>query len=299
LSFDAMRDLYRYESISAETLVACVIGDPISHSLSPLVHNRALSAAEIDGVYVAFRVPVDGLDDFIRDARQFGMSGVSVTIPHKEGALRSVGRLDEAARAIGAVNTLVFETGGETHGYNTDEPGALDPLEAAYPRPHGDVSPLRNRTALVLGAGGAARAIVYGLVRRGAHVVVANRNAARAEELAAGLECRVVSWDERAAVPYDVLVNCTPLGMHPDVDHTPLETAHLRPDAVVFDTVYNPEPTRLLRDAAERGCRTVRGSEMFVRQAALQFRHFFGCDAPPDVMRGAIHQRLPAGGGSK
>jgi 3-dehydroquinate dehydratase / shikimate dehydrogenase len=299
LTFDVLRNLYRYESISAETLVACVIGDPIGHSLSPLVHNRALSAAEIDGVYVAFRVPTDGLDDFVRDARQFGMSGVSVTIPHKEGALRSVGRLDEAARAIGAVNTLVFETGGETLGYNTDEPGALDPLEAAYPRPHGDTSPLRGRTALVLGAGGAARAIVYGLFRRGAQVVVANRNAARAEELATGLECRVVAWDERSAVPYDVLVNCTPLGMHPDADGTPLDAAYLRPEAVVFDTVYNPEPTRLLREATERGCRTVLGSEMFVGQAARQFRYFFGCDAPLDVMRRAIRERLHAGGGPK
>jgi 3-dehydroquinate dehydratase/shikimate dehydrogenase len=299
LTYDALKNLYRYESLSAETLVACVIGDPIGHSLSPLVHNRALAAAEVDGVYVAFRVPVDGLDDFVRDARQFGMSGVSVTIPHKEGALRSVGRLDEAARAIGAVNTLVFETGGETLGFNTDEPGALDPLEAACGGRHGDVSPLRHRTALVLGAGGAARAIVYGLVRRGAHVVVANRNLARAEELAAGLECRVVPWDERRGIAYDVLVNCTPLGMHPDVDGTPLDAAELRPEAIVFDTVYNPEPTRLLREAAERGCRTVRGSEMFVRQAALQFRHFFGCEAPPDVMRRAVGERLQTGGGTK
>jgi 3-dehydroquinate dehydratase/shikimate dehydrogenase len=298
LTFDALANLYHYESLSAETLVACVIGDPIAHSLSPLVHNRALAAAEIDGVYVAFRVPVDALDDFVRDARQFGMSGVSVTIPHKEGALRSVGRLDEAARAIGAVNTLVFETGGETLGFNTDEPGALDPLEAAFPRPHGDTSPLRGRTALVLGAGGAARAIVYGLVRRGAHVVVANRNETRAEELAAGLECRVIPWNERATVPYEVLVNCTPLGMHPDVDGTPLDAGDLRPEAVVFDTVYNPEPTRLLRDAQSRGCRTVLGSEMFVGQAARQFQRFFGCPAPHDVMRAAIRERL-SGGASK
>lgn len=286
LSFDAMRDLYRYESLSRSTVAAAVIGDPIGHSKSPLIHNRALAAAGIDGVYVAFRVPPTELDAFVKAARAFGLRGLSVTIPHKEAVQKHVTRLDPAAATIGAVNTLVFEPNGATAGYNTDEPGALDAIEAA-------AGPVRGRRALVLGAGGAAKGIAVGFVRRGAEVTIANRSRGRADELAAqlGEECEVVDWVDRHAARCDVLVNCTSLGMSPNVDETPFDAATLDPGVVVFDTVYNPTETRLLREARARGCRIIFGTEMFLGQAAWQFRYFFDAAANVDAMRNALEGR--------
>ena len=280
LSFDVLRDLYRYEAITRSTPVACVIGDPIGHSKSPLLHNRALAAAGVDGVYVAFRVAPDELDEFVRGAQSLGFRGLSVTIPHKEAVLRHVSRLEPAARAIGAVNTLVFEPDGAIAGCNTDESGALDALEA--------VAPVRGKQALVLGAGGAARGIIHGLIRRGAAVAVTNRSRARADELAATMPVEVVEWESRHAHVFDVLVNCTSVGMHPEVDATPFDAEHLPPGALVFDTVYNPVETRLLREAQARGCRKVVGTEMFVRQAARQFEMFFQAAAPLEAMRAAV-----------
>lgn len=281
LSFTTMRGLFRYESLSSQTAVAAVIGDPIGHSKSPLIHNRALAAAGIDGVYVAFRVPPEALDEFVEAAKKFGLRGLSVTIPHKEAVQQHISRLDAIAKDIGAVNTLVFEKDGNITGYNTDEPGALDSIEAV-------AGPVRGKQALVLGAGGAARGIAFGLVCRGVTVTITNRNLARADELAASLGCHAVDWDSRHAAAFEILVNCTSLGMHPNVAETPFDAAALRPESVVFDTVYNPEETRLLREAKAKGCRIVVGTEMFVRQAAWQFHYFFGKEASLEVMRSAL-----------
>lgn len=279
-SFAAMRDLYRYEALSSRSRMAAVIGDPIGHSKSPLIHNRALAAAGIDGVYVAFRVPPDALDEFIAAAAKFGLRGLSVTIPHKETVQKHVTRLDPAAAKIGAVNTLVFEQPGVVFGCNTDEAGALDSLEA--------VAPVCGKRALVLGAGGAAKGIAFGLVRRGAIVTITNRSRDRADELAAALGCQAVAWEDRGSVEYDVLVNCTSLGMHPKPDETPLPAAALRADTIVFDTVYNPLETKLLREARVAGATIVYGTEMFVRQAEHQFRLFFGAEPSLETMRSAL-----------
>jgi 3-dehydroquinate dehydratase/shikimate dehydrogenase len=281
IAFDEMRDLYRYESLSPQTMIAAVIGDPIGHSKSPLIHNRALAAAGIDGVYTAFHVTPDVLDEFVVDAQRFGLRGLSVTIPHKEAVQKHVTRLDPAAKHVGAVNTLVFESDGGVSGYNTDESGAIDALLSTG-------RGIRDVSVLVLGAGGAARGIIYGLVRQGAVVSVTNRNRARAEELPTAPFCTIVDWEDRHTVAHDVLINCTSLGMHPRVEETPFDAAALRASTVVFDTVYNPEDTRLLREARARGCATVSGVEMFVRQAALQFRLFTGNEPPLDAMRSAL-----------
>jgi 3-dehydroquinate dehydratase/shikimate dehydrogenase len=289
IGFQRMRDLYRYESITTATPFYAVIGDPIGHSKSPLIHNAALAAAKLDGCYVPFRVAADDLKEFLVEAPAFGIRGLSITIPHKEAAMARATRLDPAAATIGAMNTLVYENDEDDEqfdafGYNTDEPGAMESLEAAA----GGVGSLAGKRALVLGAGGAAKGIVFGLVRRGASVTVVNRNRERADELAVSLKCDVVDWDRRGELEYDVLVNCTPLGMYPKVDDTPLPAESLQPGAIVFDTVYNPTETRLLREARERGCKTVVGTEMFLRQAAWQFRYFTGAEAPLDVMRAAL-----------
>lgn len=277
IGFQRMRDLYRYESITSTTPFYAVIGDPIGHSKSPLIHNTALAGCDREGCYVPFRVAADDLKEFLIEAPAFGIRGLSITIPHKEASLVRATKLDPAAATIGAVNTLVFEDCEAAErfyafGYNTDEPGAMESLEAAA----GGAGSLAGKRALVLGAGGAAKGIVFGLMRRGVETTVTNRNPERARELAAGLGCRVIAWDERGDVEYDLLINCTPLGMHPKVDETPLAKESLRRGAIVFDTVYNPEQTRLLREARERGCAIVVGTEMFLRQAAWQYHYFTG-----------------------
>ena len=295
IGFQRMRDLYRYESIRAATPFFAVIGDPIGHSKSPLIHNAAIAAAKLDGCYVPFRVSPDDLKQFLVEAPAFGIRGLSITIPHKEAAMARATRLDPAAATIGAMNTLVYENDEDENrfdafGYNTDEPGAMESLEAAA----GRAGSLAGKRALVMGAGGAAKGIVFGLVRRGAIVTVVNRNRERADELAMSLKCEVVDWDRRGEVAYDVLVNCTPLGMYPKVDDTPLPAESLHSGAIVFDTVYNPTETRLLREARQRGCEIVVGTEMFLRQAVWQFRYFTGYPRvdqkfPLDVMRAALN----------
>lgn len=288
IGFQRMRDLYRYESITADTPFYGVIGDPIGHSKSPLIHNAALAATKLAGCYVPFRVAPDDLVQFLAEVPKFGIRGLSITIPHKEGSQRRATKIDAAAQAIGAINTLVFHEAADgsfaADAYNTDEPGAMESLEAAG----AGTGSLAGKRALVLGAGGAAKGIVFGLIRRGATTIVTNRNPERADELAASLGCRTANWDSRGDVEYDVLINCTPLGMFPKVDDTPLAKELLRPNAIVFDTVYNPAETRLLRESRERGCKTVVGTEMFLRQAAWQFRYFTGVEAPLEVMRAAL-----------
>ncbi len=264
-----------------------VIGDPIGHSLSPLVHNAALRQLNIDGVYIPFRVPREHLAQFLDDAPALGIRGLSVTIPHKELVLKKLAEVDETTRGVGAANTLVFGPGG-IEGYNTDHQAAMDSLEQALAKTARERRSaaaaqkldLTGQRALVLGAGGAAKAIAYGLKQRGADVVIAGRTAQRAQLLASRLQCRVVDWNARYSIEPDLLVNCTPVGMHPNVDATPYEKHHLKPSMVVFDTVYNPENTLLIKDARSQSCTVVTGVEMFVRQASLQFKLFTGSTRP-------------------
>ncbi|HWC89157.1 MAG TPA: type I 3-dehydroquinate dehydratase, partial [Pirellulales bacterium] len=307
LSFQQMNSIYHYDQIQPSTAVYGVIGDPIGHSLSPLVHNAALRQLKIDGVYIPFRVPREHLQQFIDDAPALGIRALSVTIPHKELVLKNLAQADETTRGVGAANTLVFGASGIA-GYNTDQQAAMDSLEhalraaaAAAPgttpadvaAPSGKLD-LSGQRALVLGAGGAAKAIGYGLKLRGADVVIAGRTPQRAQQLAARLQCRVIDWNARYSVEPDLLVNCTPVGMHPNVDATPYEKHHLKPSMTVFDTVYNPENTLLIKDARSQSCTVINGVEMFVRQASLQFALFTGVDAPCDRMREMLKRAIGA-----
>jgi len=192
---------------------------------------------------------------------------------------------------IGAANTLVFEN-GKTIGYNTDHLAALESLEKALEEHHGRRETLEHQIALVLGAGGAAKAIAHGLKKLGAQVVIAGRTSQRAQQLADVLKCKTIEWNNRYAVQPDVLVNCTPVGMHPNVDATPYDKHHLRPSMVVFDTVYNPENTLLIKDARSQSCTVITGVEMFVRQACLQFKQFTGEEAPGDLVREALRRAI-------
>jgi 3-dehydroquinate dehydratase/shikimate dehydrogenase len=293
LSFDLMNETYHYDQIDSETVVYGVIADPVGHSLSPQIHNAAFRHCQLNAVYVPFRVPAQNLDQFLADARLLGLRGLSVTIPHKESVIRKLNKVEPAVNGIGAANTIVFDS-DSLAGYNTDYRAAMESLDRAMQPPDYDRGPIDGKTVLVLGAGGAARAIIYGLQRRNAKVAVASRTTSRAEQLADQFGCGVVDWETRYSISPDVLVNCTPVGMHPFLDETPFEKHHLRPSMVVFDMVYNPENTLLMKDARSQGCLTITGVEMFVRQATLQFKLFTGQDAPWDLMRDVLKRTIGA-----
>jgi 3-dehydroquinate dehydratase/shikimate dehydrogenase len=292
LSFDEMKNVYRYDRINAETEVYAVIADPIGHSLSPLIHNTAFAELGLDKVYVPIRVPKEDLPRFIQQAPEFGIKGLSVTIPHKESILPHLSQVDGAVRGIGAANTVVFD-GAQRHGYNTDYRAAMESLEEAVGPGDGEEA-FKGKTALVLGAGGVGKAIAYGLIRRGSSVVVTDGIHERAKQLAVRFKCKAIEWAARHSVSAHVLVNCTPVGMHPNVDETPYAKHHLRPAMIVFDAVYNPENTLLVKDARARNCKVVTGVDMFVRQACLQFEHFTGQDGPADLMRDVIKRATAA-----
>ena len=287
LSFREMVDVYHYEELDSETQVFGVVADPVGHSLSPHVHNAAMRDAGLNAVYVPMRIPSDALEDFLEHAPQMGVRGISVTIPHKEAVLPMLTYSDNAVLGIGAANTVIFGDGTRS-GYNTDYQAAMESLHEAI----GGSTPFRGKTALLLGAGGAARAIAYGLALGGAEVVIASRTFSRARKLADRVEGKAVDWQHRHAQKPQIVVNCTPIGMHPNVDESPLDKHYLKPSMVVFDTVYNPENTLLVKYAREQSCRVVTGMEMFVRQAALQFKLFTGQEGSTERIREVVRRAI-------
>lgn len=293
LSFEQMTEIYDYDRINRETDVYGVIADPVGHSLSPLIHNAAFHDAKLNKVYIPIRVPREALSDFIDHAGQWGIKGLSVTIPHKEAVLAKLTEVDGAARGIGAVNTVVFD-GNRRIGYNTDYRAAMSSLEEAVSEGGPQDGALKGKSALVLGAGGVGRAIAYGLVRRGCQLTLTDGEVDRAIQLANRLKCRWVEWSNRHTVSADVLVNCTPIGMHPNVDETPFDRHHLRPAMVVFDVVYNPENTLLIKESRARNCRVITGVDMFVRQACMQFKLFSDQEGPAELMRDIIKRATGA-----
>jgi len=290
IGWRTMRETYRVDAITPATKIYGVVADPVAHSLSPAVHNAAMAAAGIDGVYLPFRVPAEQVEAFLASAGRWPLSGLSVTIPHKEKVLARAEPADEVVASIRAANTLRFSGDGRIEAFNTDTTAAIASLMAAVDDASDDsLGPQSGiRTALVLGAGGAARAVAFGLRGRGIEVAIAGRNPERARSIAGEVGGRAIEWDARYRMPYDCIVNATPIGMHPDVDATPFEKDHLRPYMIVFDTVYNPENTLLLKEARSMGCRTVSGVDMFVRQAAEQFEIWHGQPAPAGAIREAL-----------
>jgi len=242
------------------------------------MHRAAYAALGIDAVYLAFDVPPARLAEAILGARALGIRQLSVSIPHKESVIPFLDAVDETARRIGAVNTIVRE-GERLVGHNTDWIGAVRALERERS--------LAGARAVVLGAGGAARGVVFGLLERGAHVVVLNRTPERAVALARALGAAGGgSLEDLARQEFDVLVNTTSVGLRSDESPAPASAIPSR--ALVMDAVYEPERTRLLRDAEARGARTLCGKWMLVLQAAEQLRLWTGRDAPVDVMAEAF-----------
>jgi 3-dehydroquinate dehydratase/shikimate dehydrogenase len=292
LSYDEMKDVYHYDQINADTKVYGVIGDPLGHSLSPLLHNTAFRKMGLNSVYVPFRVPRDyDLESFLKAFDQFPVYGYSVTIPHKEAAAGVAYEKDDYVALTKAANTLVRRGEGAWSAYNTDCSAFVDAVNHGLAQME-MMAQLHGRAVLLLGAGGAARAIAHALQREKAQVTIANRDAKRAHKLAEEVGCKYVDWSARHSVVCEMVVNATAVGMHPNVDESPVHPSFYRTGLIVFDAVYNPETTLLIKEARERDCRVMTGVEMFVRQAAEQVRLFTGQEASIEMLRKIVRRAL-------
>ena len=285
-TLDQLLDLYRCRSISSATAVYGVIGKPVAHSASPAIMNSAFQAAGIDAVYLPFLV--DDVCTFVTGLEELQPRGFSVTIPHKVDAVKVADHVDPLAVRVGAVNTLLRQD-GSWFAANTDLQAVVTVIDQAF-RSQGKT--LEGSSILVLGAGGAARAAVYGLVGAGARVSIANRTHSRAVNLAGETGAAVIPLDEVTRIRFDGIANTTSVGMHPEVEATPLPPEAFHKGQVVFDAVYNPPTTRFLHEAAACGACPVSGVEMFIAQAAKQFELWTGVPAPTDVMRRALIEYL-------
>jgi shikimate dehydrogenase len=260
--------------------------DPVAHSLSPLMHNAAYAAAGLEErfVFVAAQVKAEALGAAMAGVRALGIRGVSCTLPHKVKVMEFLDEIDEEAKKIGAVNTILNED-GRLIGCNTDAEGVVQPLSRR--------TSLSGKRVALLGAGGAARAAVFGLRRSGAEITIFNRTTERAERLAEEAGCRWLPLSGvDAALECDIVVNMTAVGMTPRVDEMPLPAECLRAGQIVMDAVYTPQETRLLREAAKRGAAAVRGTEMFVAQGAHQFELYTGVPAPLGAMEQALMESV-------
>ena len=284
--------------IKATSQVLGVIGDPIAHSFSPDMHNAAIDALGIDFCYVAFRVKSEGVGAVVKGLREFGILGLNVTIPHKLAVMEHVDQISEEALAVGAVNTIHNEDGNLT-GHNTDVYGVTTAIER--------VAGLTTfpETCVVLGAGGASRAVTYALGRRDEvrKVTILNRTLSRAEALAVDMEkitgksivpAALDQASEKAAFgDAGLVVNTTSVGMHPNTEHSPIiDTDSIRPDLVLYDTVFNPIETAIMQQFKEKGAPAYGGLDMLVFQGARSFEIWTGTEPPTDLMKQAVVGRF-------
>jgi 3-dehydroquinate dehydratase / shikimate dehydrogenase len=267
-----LRSTYRIEHVDAATRIYAVAGDPIEHSLSPVIMNTALRRENVNGVYVALHAKT--IKDLIHCAREIPVHGLSITMPYKQAILEHLDNTDAHTAKIGACNTVVRAQDGKLYGFNTDIAGVVRPLEQRIT--------LAGAKVLVLGAGGAARAAVFGLKERGAEVWILNRSAAPAQKLARQAKARTIKRADLAKTAFDVIINATPVGMGNTRDCV-LKENEIQA-RIVFDMVYDPAETRLLQIARAKGLTVIPGIEMFVQQAARQFEIWTGKPAPADEM---------------
>jgi shikimate dehydrogenase len=273
--------------INAKTELYCILGNPVRHSLSPVIHNTAFRKSGINAVYLAFTP--GSLKEGIAAMRILGIRGASITIPYKIEAVKLVDEIDPVAEAIGSVNTLLNDN-GRISGYNTDGYGAVKPmLERGVP--------IEGSGFLIIGNGGAARAVAYSILHRGGAVTITGRNINNitrfADELRSAFPNRVAhrqlsGLDPAFMAGIDVIINTTPVGMFPDTGHAPIDPALLRKGNTVFDIVYTPRDTMLLHEAKKRGCVIIHGIEMLMHQGARQFEIWTGRTAPLKEIAAAL-----------
>ena len=278
--------------IKGSTNIVGLIGHPVEHSFSPPMHNAAFEALGMDYAYVAFDVDPLNLKSAIDGAKSLNIKGFNVTIPHKIEVMKHLDEIDEVAALIGAVNTIDFK---DMKGYNTDGIGAVKAIE--------EVTSIKNKNVVVAGAGGASRAISFYIAKYGADsLTILNRNVEKADNLAKDVSnsnlINEVKSDSMSEInshvtDADILIDTTPVGMHPNVDDEPIVLAdNMHDDLVVFDAVYNPNDTVLIKEAVKAGAKPVYGIKMLLYQGAESFRIWTGRDAPVDVMEDALRQTL-------
>jgi len=268
--------------IDQHTALYGVTGYPLGHSLSPLMHNAAFECCGVNAVFLAFET--HDLEGCIRSVRALGIRGLSVTLPFKSEIIAYLDRLDSLAESIGAVNTVVNRE-GMLIGYNTDATGALRALS--------DIVDPRDKRCLILGAGGAARAIGFALKEQGCVLTIANRSRERGEALAQVLDASFVLMDQVKGLETDILIQTTPVGMYPQVEQCPMNPESVRAE-VVMDIIYNPFRTELLKSFKRQGAKTIEGMRMFVCQGAEQFRLWTGLEPPIQTMEAAARISLAA-----
>ncbi|MGA2070576.1 MAG: shikimate dehydrogenase [Sedimentisphaerales bacterium] len=293
---EQLRDIYRWDSIDAQTEFYGVIGDPIAHSMSPAVHNACFAERGLNKAYMPLLVAGEQADfnafmDNILARQWLGFKGFSVTIPHKEYAIHYVkakgGVIDPLAERIGAANTIIVN-GSKLSAYNTDCIAAIDAITAGLGI---DRAGLRKMPVAVIGAGGGARAVVAGLADADAKIKIYNRTVERAKHLARDFKCDYASLDKLHKLKEKLIVNCTSIGMHPHVDASPVDVRLLQKHIAVFDTVYTPPETLLLKHAKQTGCHVISGVDMFLKQAAEQFRLFTGTSPNIETMRQILKRK--------
>jgi len=276
-------------NISGKTKLCIIIGDPVEHSLSPAMHNGAYQALGIDDkfVFVASQVKVENVKDVVGAMRVMGFRGLTCTIPHKIEVMKYLDKIDPIAQRIGAVNTVVNDNGLLT-GYNTDWLGTVIPLEKQ--------GSLKDKNVALIGAGGAARACGYGVGARGARLTIFNRTIKTAEALAHELDYNVktapISSLADGLDNFDIILNATNIGMGKYEGVSPIPKSSIHSHQIVFDVVYSPYDTQLLKDANEQGATVIHGTEMLLYQGTEQFRLYTGHDAPEQVMREVLTKSL-------
>jgi len=298
LTIGQLKELYRYDSVNAGTELYGVIADPVGHSLSPAIHNACFADADMNRLYLPLLVQGgrSEFDLFMRNVlsrKWLNFVGFSITIPHKENALNFVranqGFIEPLAQKIGAVNTLVVTRDWKPKTYNTDYTAALDSITSGLGITRAG---LKELPVAVVGAGGVARAIVAGLSDAGAKIKIYNRTVERAQRLAAEFGCEFAPLDDLANLNAKLVINCTSVGMHPNTDQSPLPKEYIKKSMTVFDTVYNPAQTLLLKQAKQAGAKTIDGLSMFINQALAQFKLFTGQEADTELMRNVVLEKL-------
>lgn len=291
LTMEKMKKLYRFDSINGKTELFGIIGEPVEHSIGPAVHNGCFEVEKMNRIYLPLLVSggQKEFNEFLDNvtARPWlDFRGFSVTIPHKTSALeyaRAKGEyIEPLAVKIGALNTLTIGFNERINGFNTDYAGAMDALTAALGIKR---KQLHSKTVAVIGAGGAARAIIAGLTDVGAKTTIYNRTVSKAQNLALEFGCLHAGLEDIEKLDAQIVINCTSIGMYPKTDASPVPAKCLRKNMVVFDTVYNPMETLLLKQAKQVGAKTVSGVEMFIGQAAEQFKLFTHKDCPMEILR--------------
>ncbi|MBN2181128.1 MAG: shikimate dehydrogenase [Sedimentisphaerales bacterium] len=298
LNIEQLKQLYRYDDIEPGTELFGVIAEPVGHSLSPAIHNACFTEMKMNRLYLPLLVRgyKREFDSFLNNVllrKWLNFRGFSVTIPHKRNALNYAGTnqgfIEPLAGKIGAVNTLILRSDGKVKAYNTDYSAALDAIISGMKIKKAG---LKDLPVAVVGAGGVARAIVAGLSDAGAKIRIYNRTVEKAQKLAAEFNCESASLDELENIDAKLLVNCTSIGMHPNIEATPVSEEYLNKNMAVFDTVYNPAETLLLKNAKSKRAKRIDGVTMFVNQAMAQFKLFTGTDGNPTLMRKTITEAM-------